>query len=65
MRLKNIPGSREVIAENDHVIHDENAHRGCWKEVFGNDKPIRLEIGAGKGRFLMDLAKRDTDCNPT
>ncbi len=63
MRLKNIPGSREVIAENDYVIHDEQAHKGKWNEVFGNDKPIRLEIGAGKGRFLMDLAARDTDYN--
>ena len=60
MRLKNIPGSREVIAENEYVIHDETAHKGKWSEVFGNDRPIRLEIGAGKGRFLMDLARRDT-----
>lgn len=63
MRLKNIPGSREVIAENDFVIHDETTHKGKWNEVFGNDKPIRLEIGAGKGRFLMDLAAHDTEYN--
>ena len=63
MRLKNIPGSRETIAENEFVIHDEPAHKGKWSEIFGNDKPIRLEIGAGKGRFLMDLARRDTGVN--
>ena len=63
MRLKNIPGSREVIAKNEYVIHDEISHKGKWRDVFGNDKPIRLEIGAGKGRFLMDLAARDTQVN--
>ena len=34
MRLKNIPGSREVIAENEYVIHDETAHKGKWREIF-------------------------------
>ena len=56
MRLRNITGSREVIAENEFVIHDPEKRRGQWKSVFGNDRPIRLEIGMGKGRFLMTLA---------
>ena len=56
MRLRNVTGSREMIAANDFVIHDENEHKGKWKEIFGNDNPIKLEIGMGKGRFIMDLA---------
>ena len=58
MRLRNITGSRDIIAESDLVIHDETKQKGKWKDVFGNDLPIRLEIGMGKGRFIMDMAEK-------
>ncbi|MCR5250020.1 MAG: tRNA (guanosine(46)-N7)-methyltransferase TrmB [Lachnospiraceae bacterium] len=61
MRLRNITGSREMIAANEYVIHDETACKGRWAEVFGNDRPIRLEIGTGKGRFLTELAAANPD----
>ena len=63
MRLRNITGSREVIAESDYVIHEPQNHKGNWKEIFGNDNPIRIEIGMGKGRFIMDLAGLNPDIN--
>ena len=63
MRLRNITGSREVIGESRFVVHEEKEYRGRWKEVFGNDRPIRVEIGMGKGRFIMDLARQNPDVN--
>ena len=64
MRLRNIAGSREVIAESDFTLKDPEKMKGLFKkEVFGNDNPIRLEIGMGKGRFLMDLAQLNPDIN--
>ena len=63
MRLRNIPGSREVIAENEYVVHDEQSHKGHWREVFGNDNPIHVEIGMGKGSFLMEMARRNPEIN--
>ena len=63
MRLRNITGSREVIAGSDYVIHELHSHKGSWKEVFGNDHPIRVEIGMGKGRFIMDLARMNPEIN--
>ena len=63
MRLRNVTGSREVIAACDYVIHNERECRGKWKEIFGNDHPIRIEIGMGKGRFIMDLARQNPDIN--
>ena len=63
MRLRNITGSREVIAKSDYVIHEPQDHKGNWKEIFGNDNPIRIEIGMGKGRFIMDLARLNPDIN--
>ncbi len=63
MRLRNIKGSREVIAANEWVIHDETACKGQWKKHFGSDAPIYIEIGTGKGQFIMELARRNPDKN--
>lgn len=63
MRLRNVTGSREVIAASDLVVHEPQAYRGKWHEIFGNHNPIRLEIGMGKGRFIMDLARKNPDIN--
>lgn len=63
MRLRNVTGSREVIAACDYVIHNPQECQGKWHEVFGNNNPIRIEIGMGKGRFIMDLAKQNPDVN--
>ncbi len=57
MRLKNVPGSKEAIAGSDLVIHEPENTKGAWKEVFGNDRPIHIEIGMGKGKFIHEMAK--------
>ncbi len=63
MRLRNIAGSRDTIAESEWVIHDPESRKGRWNEVFGNDHPIRIEIGMGKGKFLQELAAQNTEVN--
>ncbi len=57
MRLRNIPGAREAIGTSEYVIPEESECAGKWRELFGNENPIHVEIGTGKGRFLMELAK--------
>lgn len=63
MRLRNIPGSREYIAQNDYVIHDPEQKKGKWHEVFGNHNPIHIEIGMGKGQFITTLAMQNPNIN--
>ncbi len=63
MRLRNITGSREVIADSRYVIHEEDWNPGSWQEVFGNENPIRIEIGMGKGQFIHALAKLHPEIN--
>ncbi len=63
MRLRNIKGARDAIAESPLVVHEPEKKKGKWKEVFGNDYPIRIEIGMGKGKFLHELAGRNPKIN--
>lgn len=64
MRLRNISGSREVIAENKYVVHEPESYKGKWhSDIFGNDNPIHIEVGMGKGQFIMALAKNNPDIN--
>lgn len=63
MRLRNVKGSREAIQESIYVVHEEETRAGSWHDIFGNDHPIHIEIGMGKGQFLMELARRNPDIN--
>ena len=63
MRLRKVKGAKEAIAESPLVIHDATNRRGHWQEVFGNNNPIHIEIGMGKGRFLTALAEQNPDIN--
>lgn len=63
MRLRNVKGARETIAANTYVIKNAEDQKGKWNQVFGNDNPIHLEIGMGKGKFLMQLAEENPDIN--
>ena len=63
MRLRNVPGSREAIAENKMAINEPILLKGQWNKEFGNDNPIRIEIGMGKGKFITTLAQENPDIN--
>lgn len=65
MRLRNIPGSRETIAASEFVVHEDvmREKKGNWNTVFGNDNPISIEVGMGKGRFITELAGQNPDKN--
>ena len=63
MRLRNIPGANEAVAASPYCIQNAAEHRGQWHAFFENDHPIHIEIGMGKGRFLMDLAALHPEIN--
>ena len=63
MRLRNIPGAGEVVSNSTFCIQNPVELKGKWAEFLENDNPIHIEIGMGKGRFLMDLAALHPDIN--
>ena len=63
MRLRHIPGAEQMIEENPHVVHGAKEKKGTWQQIFGNDHPIRIEVGMGKGQFILEQAFRNPDVN--
>ncbi|MCD8021347.1 MAG: tRNA (guanosine(46)-N7)-methyltransferase TrmB [Clostridiales bacterium] len=61
MRLRNVKGAREYIAQNEYIIKNAEEHKGNWQDYFGDGKPIQIEIGMGKGKFLMEMARLHPD----
>lgn len=63
MRLRNVRGAREALQESDFTVNEPTEYRGKWLELFENNNPLHIEIGTGKGRFLMTLAEQNPDIN--
>lgn len=63
MRLRNVSGSREVISTSRFVVQNPKEQKNKWGELFGNSHPLYIEIGMGKGRFIMDMARLHPEIN--
>lgn len=63
MRLRHIKGAEQEIAASPYVVQDPQGLKGKWHTLFGNENPIRIEVGMGKGKFIMELAEKNPDIN--
>ncbi len=64
MRLRKIKQAEEILHQHPkYVLFHPEEFCGKWKEVFQNDSPIFLEIGMGKGNFILELARRNPNIN--
>lgn len=63
MRLRNIPGAQDAILDSPYVVQEPQTKKGHWAEVFEKKQPLHIEVGMGKGRFLMDLARLHPEIN--
>ncbi len=65
MRLRNIPSARQELAESPYVISESILPqlKGRWRETFAGKAPLHIEIGMGKGQFLLELAQRNPQIN--
>ena len=54
MRLKNVKGANEIIIKGRYYVEDPYINKGNWNKVFNNDNPIYIEIGIGKGKFIVE-----------
>lgn len=63
MRLRKKPWADQELSTNDRLITEPEKNKGKWKEIFGNDNPIHIEIGTGKGQFLTTMSLLNPNIN--
>ena len=63
MRQRNVKNKKEIIENSNYVIHDPYSMINKWHELFGNSNPIYIEIGMGKGDFILGNAKKYPNIN--
>ena len=63
MRLRHKPNAIPTMKESPYIIFDPENHKGSFKDLFKNDNGIELEIGAGKGEFIVNKAISEPDKN--
>lgn len=63
MRLRNVKGAKEIIESSNYVVLNYKEHKGKYNKLFGNDNPIHVEIGMGKGKFIIDNALKYPNIN--
>ena len=63
MRLRRDPRATEYLAQDERVVQEPTAYKGKWHTLFGNDNPIHVEFGCGKGGFITELARRNPGIN--
>ena len=63
MRLRNVKGAKEVIDNCPYVIKEYKEYKGNFKSIFNNSNDIHIEIGMGKGDFIIGMAKKYPNIN--
>ena len=58
MRLRNIPWAKGAIETDSRCFCNAKEAKRGWKAIFGSDAPLHVEIGMGKGQFLVEMALR-------
>ncbi len=63
MRLRNVKNAKEIIENSKYIVLNPNEYKGSWNKVFNNDNPIYIEIGIGKGDFILNNALKYKNIN--
>lgn len=63
MRIRNIKNKEEILNNSNYYVKDPKKNKGKWSKVFNNDNEIHLEIGMGKGDFIIEMAKSNSNIN--
>ena len=63
MRLRNVKNKKEIMDNSLYLVKDPTLYKGKWNSLFNNNNPIYIEIGMGKGQFIINNALKYPDIN--
>ena len=63
MEYIKIKNADQIIRKSDYLVVNPEKYKNKWSDVFGNKNPICIEIGMGRGDFIIDMAKTIPNMN--
>ena len=63
MRLKNVKGANDIIIKGLYYIDNPSIYKGKWNKLFNNNNPLYIELGMGKGDFIINNALKYPNIN--
>ncbi len=63
MRLRNVKDKEEILNNCNYLIKNPEDYKDKWQKIFNNDNPIYIEIGMGKGKFILENALKYPNIN--
>lgn len=57
MKYKSFKDADKIVSRSDYLINNPTSYKNKWNELFGNNNPIHLELGMGRGDFIINMAK--------
>ena len=63
MRYNVVKDADKIIESSNYLIKNPTRYKNKWKDVFGNNNPICLELGMGRGSFIIEMAKLHPNVN--
>ena len=63
MRYNTVNNAKEIINKSNYIVKNPENYKGKWNSLFNNDKPIMLELGMGRGSFIINMALTHPNIN--
>ncbi len=63
MRYVEVKDAKRIISNSKYLVENPSEYKNKWKDVFGNNNPINLELGTGRGEFIINMAKQYPNIN--
>ena len=63
MRYNVVKNANEILKNSNYLIKNPSEYKNKWKELFKNNNPICLELGMGRGSFIIEMAKKNPNIN--
>lgn len=63
MRYNVVKNANNILENSKYLIKNPRNYKGKWNTLFKNNNPICLELGMGRGSFIINMAKMHPNIN--
>lgn len=63
MEYNVIKNANQIVSNSTYVVNNPSKYKNKWNDFFGNKNPIKLELGMGRGDFIIEMAKTYPNIN--